>query len=78
MSQPKVRVCAQVPEDLRELWVSKFGEYASFSWLLEHAMRGMLAAVAPYPSKEEILRQAIRSHIDDLADKRAQPQRAGS
>ena len=65
--RPKVKVCANVPEDLRDQWVYVFGEYGSFSWLIETSMREMLATVAHYPTKEAVIRSAIRKFVSDLA-----------
>lgn len=71
MTNPaKIRACAWVPADLRDQWEAVFGEYGSLSWLMETAMREMLAATSNYPSKEAIVRTAIREHVSKLATDR--------
>lgn len=70
MTEPKVRVTTWIPEDLRNQWEHVFGEYGSISWLMETAMREMLAQVSGYPSKEAIIRTAIREFASRLATER--------
>lgn len=67
---PKTRISAWVPADLRSQWEHVFGEYGSLSWLMETAMREMLAEVAHLPTKEAIIRSAIRQFVSDLAAER--------
>lgn len=66
----KVKVSAWVPQDLRSQWEHVFGEYGSLSWLIETAMREMLAEVSHLPTKEAIIRRAIRQFVSDLAAER--------
>jgi hypothetical protein len=69
-TMPKTRISAWVPEDLRSQWEHVFGEYGSLSWLMETAMREMLAEVSHLPTKEAIIRRAIRQFVSDLAAER--------
>ena len=72
---PRMLVRTYIDSDILERFNKRFGDYGAVSFTLESAMSEMLDMTDGNPDQEELVRQAIRLHVEKS---RPRPQRVNN